>query len=305
MAAVSHLKSLLQLPEFLLLSGMAGKTSLHCSNYSFPKPLFRKQGCYFCKNLKGNTCLRQRTRMEHFSTNKRWTFGSWELTGVCNVLQQRGYFIGSTNSQLSKESKKRACWECIFSCRDCSKRLLQRRSSSCFVQMESSMFPKNVFPLLLFLSLVPALAKLFSHNFFSSSCCTQPSQLQPTSFCLYFTEISLASSVETNGFSLCFLYSTGLWYDGKLWCNLTCPSGRSVLLITIIRNARLQPPGFTAFPISHQEMTQGYTFLHRSSIAFPKDTKLGVLKELCFIRFPYTDTKMRHFHYRAVLLFQR
>lgn len=74
------------------------------------------------------------------------------------------------------------------------------------------MFPKNVCPLLHFLSLVPALAELFSHNFFSSSCCTQPSQLQPTSFCLYFTEISLASSVEreTNGFSLCFLHSEGL-----------------------------------------------------------------------------------------------
>lgn len=114
MAPLSHLKSLLELPEFLLLSGMAGKTSLHCSNYSFPKPFFRKQGCYFCKNLKGNTCLRQSTRMEHFSANKRWMFGSWELTGVCNMLQQRGCLVGSTNSQISKERKRHACWN-VFS----------------------------------------------------------------------------------------------------------------------------------------------------------------------------------------------
>lgn len=36
-----------------------------------------------------------------------------------------------------------------------------------------------------------------------------------------------------------------------------------LMLSAIIRNARLQPSGFTAFPNSHQKMTQGCTFLSR------------------------------------------
>lgn len=41
-------------------------------------------------------------------------FGSRELTGFCNTLQERGCLVGSTNSQISKEEKKSASWN-VFS----------------------------------------------------------------------------------------------------------------------------------------------------------------------------------------------
>lgn len=195
--------------------------------------------------------------------------------------------------------------ECFFFYRKCPKRLLWWRNSRYFFRWSPVCSPKNASPLFLFLYLVPALAKCFSYKVFFPFCCTQPSQLQPISFCLYFTEISHESSMESkiNGFILCFLHSVKWWKD--LVQSYLSIRKVKLKLITTIRNAGLQLPGFMVFLISHQEMTQGCTILHRASIAFPKDTNLAVLRGLCFSVFTHTNTKMRHFRYRAVLLFER
>lgn len=173
--------------------------------------------------------------------------------------------------------------------------------------MESSTFPKNACPLLLFLSLVPFLAELCSHNFFflpPAVLSLSSSSPLPSAFILLRSALPAVGKVKQMALACVFCTPKACEMMGSFGASLpVCQEGQ-LMFSTVIRNTRLQQSGFTAFPASHQEMSRGCTFLHRYSIAFPKNIKLVALGGLCFIMFPYTNTKMSPFYYRAVPLFE-
>lgn len=88
-----------------------------------------------------------------------------------------------------------------------------------------------------------------------------------------------------------FFTLKGLEMMGSISATLSvCKEGKFIL-ISVIRNVRLQPPCFTAFPISHWEMTQRCKYSWRKSVAFPKDTQM-----ICYISI--------HKHWNSVFLQQ-
>lgn len=105
--------------------------------------------------------------------------------------------------------------------------------------------------------LVPALAELFSHNFFlPPAVFSLPSSSPlPSAFILLRSALPAVWKGKQMVLARVFCTLQGCEKMGSFGATLPLGQEGQLMLSTVTRNARLRPPSFTAFPISHQEMT--------------------------------------------------
>lgn len=134
-----------------------------------------------------------------------------------------------------------------------------------FFQMEPSMFPKmSVTSFCSFPLSQPWPNSLATTFFLLPAVLNLPnSSLLPPAFILLRSALPAVRNGKQMALACVFCTLQGCEMMGSFGTTVgVCQEGQ-LMLSTVINNRRLQQSGFTAFPISLQEMTKGCTFLCR------------------------------------------